>query len=420
MTLFLFLAAAMILLALALVIVPLLRSSPRTAAERECLTVLADGVRELDTERLNGTLDPAAYDVARRELERQALESDRATQARGSSNVRANWGAALATGIALPLFAAVLYVALGQPLTVLDATSPSRVAGAAHAPTDGAIETLSRRLEKNPDDGQGWVLLARSYFQAGRIAEAMNAYRKAAAIMPDTPDLLVEYANTVAIANHRSLAGEPRQLVERALKINPDNLNALAFAGLAALQADNRDEALRHWRHLQSLVPADSEDRSRIDALIAQAEGKPAQRPSAPAALAKTAAGEAGDAADARVAAAHGPVIRGTVTIAGALAAKVAPTDTLFVFARAINGPPMPLAAVRTRAGAWPVSFTLDDSSAMAQGIALSQFAHVNIVARVSRLGNATSQPGDIEGTIENVALGSSDVRVVMDRVVGR
>lgn len=433
MTLFVSLAAAMVLLALTLVIVPLLRTSLKAPSGGESLTVLADGVRELDAELACGALAPADHALARREFEKQALEADLAAQARQGSNLRASWGAALATGIALPLLAVVLYAGLGQPLALLDGASSSRIAGAAHAPADGAIEALSLRLEKNPGDGQGWVLLARSYYQAGRTGQALDAYRKAVALMPDTPDLLVEYANTVAIANDRSLAGEPRQLVERALKIDPNNLNALAFAGLAALQADKPNEALRHWRHLQSLVPADSEDRPRIDMLVARAEGKPAPSTPQPVSIAPASPGPqpestvpatphtATQQATAAPAAATGDaVIRGTVTIAGTLAARVAPTDTLFVFARAIDGPPMPLAAVRTRAGVWPVAFTLDDSSAMAQGMALSKFAHVNIVARVSRLGNATSQPGDIEGTIENVALGSSDVRVVMDRVVGR
>lgn len=428
MTLFMFLAAAMILGALAWVIVPLLRTSAKTPSNDECLSVLADGVRELDAELAAQTLTRGEYESARRELEKQALESELATKSRDGSDLRANWGAALVTGIALPLTAAMLYVALGQPMALTGVTSQARATGAEHAPADGAIEALSRRLEKDGGDGEGWVLLARSYLQAKRIDESLAAYRKAAALMPGNPDLLVEYANTVAIKNGRSLAGEPQQLVERALKIDPDNFNALAFAGLAALQGGNRELALQHWKRLEALLPTDSEDRSRIGALIAQAEGKSAPattmaRSSPPAAaIANTAVDEpsAASAKGAPAPAANGAAIRGTVSLAGALAGKVAPTDTLFVFAKAINGPPMPLAAVRMRAGAGPVAFTLDDSSAMVQGMALSKFPRVNIVARISRLGNATAQPGDIEGSIENVALGSSEVRVVMDRVVGR
>ena len=149
------------------------------------------------------------------------------------------------------------------------------------------------------------------------------------------------------------------------------------------------------------MLPADSDDRRRIGALIAQADAKAApDTPQPPAA--------------------GGASISGQVVLDGALSGKVAPTDTLFVYAKAIDGPPMPLAAIRARAGDLPLSFTLDDGSAMAQGMALSKFARVKVVARISRLGSPQSQPGDIEGVVADVAVGSGDVRVVMDHVVGR
>lgn len=416
---FLLLAVAMVLLALALVIVPLLRGRAAAGAGDESLAVLADGMRELEAERAAGDLSAAEYQQARQRIEQQALQAQqREEHARDSRHLRANWGAALATAIALPLFVALLYLAVGQPGALTPGASAARMAsGAARAPGDEAIQALSRRLDKDGGDAEAWVLLARSYFQVGRTHDALGAYRKATALTPDNADLWVEYANTLAIANDRQLAGEPAQLVERALKLDPDNLNALAFAGLAALQRDDRAGALRHWQRLQALLPEGSEDHPRIASLIARAQGQAPQE----SALAPP-AGVVVDAQAAVPVAARSAqaVIRGTVTLAGALAAQVAPTDTLFVFAKAPEGPPMPLAAVRTRAGGWPVGFTLDDSSAMVQGMALSRFERVNLVARVSRLGNASAQPGDIEGVLENVAVGSSEVRLVLDRVVQR
>jgi len=159
-------------------------------------------------------------------------------------------------------------------------------------------------------------------------------------------------------------------------------------------------------------VPDGSEDRERIAALIARAQGEPRPASATVPAQAVERPVETG--------AASTPSIRGTVSLDAALASQVAPTDTLFVFARATDGPPMPLAAMRTRAAGWPVAFTLDDSSAMGQGRALSQSGRVQIVARISRLGSPGAQPGDIEGTMEGVAVGASDVRVVLNRVVGR
>jgi cytochrome c-type biogenesis protein CcmH len=418
MTVFVALAAAMVLLALALVVVPLLRHAPTGSAEEDpTLIVLADAARELQAQRSSGSLSAAEYASALRELEQQALQSRTQPARPGGtgSSLRASWGAALATAIALPLFAALLYLVVGQPMAISGSSLQAGAAGSAHPPGDNAIAALSQRLARDGGDAEGWVLLARSSFQARRIDEALNAYRKATTLQADNADLWVEYANTLAIANDRNLSGEPAQLVARALQLDPDNLNALAFAGLAALQGGDRGLALRHWRRLEALVPAESEDRARVRDLIARAQGDPAPAgaPAQAAAVARAGRGPEPGAAGA-------PSIHGTVSIAPELASRVAPTDTLFVFARAPGGPPMPLAATRTRAAGWPVAFTLDDSSAMGSGRALSQSGSVHIVARISRLGSPSAQPGDIEGTIQNVAVGNRDVRVVLDRVVER
>jgi len=161
--------------------------------------------------------------------------------------------------------------------------------------------------------------------------------------------------------------------------------------------------ALRHWQHLKTLLPQGGEDAKAIDDLIARAGG--ARAPSA---------SETTPAAAPQAKAA----IAGTVTLAAELTGKVATTDTLFVYARAPDGPPMPLAAVRTSASTWPVSFKLDDSSSMAPGMRLSRFPKVTLVARASKSGSATPQPGDIEGRVDNVATGSNGVRIVLDRVI--
>ncbi|MGE0803133.1 MAG: hypothetical protein AB7O55_32950 [Lautropia sp.] len=369
-------------------------------------------------------------------LLRRPVPAPAAPAASGSSatTVAGRWPAALATAIGLPLTVMIVYALVGHPRALTGATDPHRGVLADPGHSDAAVNVLARRLQTDDNDGQGWMLLARSWLQLSRIPEALAAYGKATALVPDDADLWVEYANTTAIANGRRLAGEPARLVERALQIDPDNLNALALAGMVAFQADDAALALTHWRRLESLVPPGSEDRDRVSEMIARAEGKAAADLPGPgrAAIASAAPGDtpAGPspttstvpAAPTMPAASAVPAartIRGTVTVAAELAAKVAPTDTLYVFARGVDGPPMPLAAVRTRAREWPVSFMLDDSSAMTEGLMLSRYPRVDVVARVSRLGTPAAQPGDIEGRLENVALGS-EVRVVLDRVVGR
>ncbi|QXL85415.1 c-type cytochrome biogenesis protein CcmI [Comamonas sp. NLF-1-9] len=406
---FVALAAAMVLTALLAVLFPLLRRSQRPLQRGEDLAVLADGLRELDAQLAAGDVGAAEHERARLELQRQALHAGQAAQARARSSQQANWAVALATAVVLPLLAIGVYLTVGQPGAIHPSAPAARSAstGAApHVQDDAAVAALQARLARDGGDAEGWVLLARSYYQMGRIDDALSAYGKATQLSSDNADLWVEYANTLAIAQQRDLSGEPTRMVQRALEIDPNNFNALAFAGLAAFQQNDRTAALAHWQKLKALLPADTEDARRIDSLIARARG---QAPAAPLAASAQAAKQTGDA-----------TIRGTVTLDERLRSQVAAADTLFIFARASDGPPMPLAAVRTRASGWPVSFTLDDSSAMAPEMRLSRFAQVSVVARVSRLGTPAAQPGDIEGRVEQVALGSKEVRIVLDRVVER
>lgn len=406
---FVALAAVMVLAALGAVLLPLLRRSQRPLQRGEDLAVLADGLRELDAALAAGDVGAAEHERARLELQRQALQADQAAHARAQSSQQANWAIALATAVVLPLLAVGVYLTVGQPGALHPPAAAARSAsagGAPHAQDDAAVAALQARLERDGGDADGWVLLARSYYQMGRISDALTAYGKATKLSGDNADLWVEYANTLAIAHQRDLSGEPARMVQRALEIDPNNLNALAFAGLAAFQQDDRAAALAHWQRLKALLPADTGDAKRIDDLIARARG---QAPATPQAATPQAPGQTGDAS-----------IHGTVTLDERLRGQVAAADTLFIFARAGDGPPMPLAAVRTRASGWPVSFTLDDSSAMAPDMRLSRFAQVSVVARISRLGTPAPQPGDIEGSVEQVAVGSKEVRIVLDRVVGR
>lgn len=341
--------------------------------------------------------------------------------------------------------ALVLYAFQQNPASFPDALRRSTdvhrtaVTDPAHTRSDAAADALARRLRDTGGDGEGWALLARSYLQLGRIKDALSAYQQATELVSDNADLWVEYANTAALTNQRRLAGEPQRLVALALAADPDNLNALALAGMAALQAGDAELALTHWRRLRSLVPADSEGQVRVGQMINLAERdlhpSTASTATASAPTATTiiaahmstavtaqtalAAPSASAAPSVFAAPSFSASIRGTVTIAPSLAEKVAASDTLYVFARAADGPAMPLAAVRTRAQGWPVVFHLDDSSAMAPDFALSRFSTVNVIARVSRLGSPTAQPGDIEGTVENISIGS-EVRLILNRVVGR
>jgi cytochrome c-type biogenesis protein CcmH len=113
-------------------------------------------------------------------------------------------------------------------------------------------------------------------------------------------------------------------------------------------------------------------------------------------------------------AAARGAAVSGIVEIAPALAAKLAPTDTLFVFARAAEGSRMPVAILRAQAKDLPLKFTLDDRSSMVAGMKLSDQAQIIVGARVSKSGSATPQPGDLQAYSDPVAPGATGLRIVL------
>ena len=229
----------------------------------------------------------------------------------------------------------------------------------------------------------------------GRFPEAVDAYAKATQRAPRDPQLLADFADALAMARGERLAGEPEKLVLRALELDPNHLKALALAGTAAFERKDYAGAARFWQRMLPLMPAGSEDARAIQANVDEAlalGGKPA--------------------------AAKHPGLRGTVRIAAKLKANVSPDDTVFIFARAVEGPPMPLAVRRARVRELPLAFSLDDSMAMAPGAKLSSFSRIIVSARISRSGNATPQSGDLQGESGPVANDASGVRVLIDSVV--
>jgi cytochrome c-type biogenesis protein CcmH len=268
-----------------------------------------------------------------------------------------------------------------------------------HALSAGQIEDmvgrLAARLRENPEDADGWKMLGRSYAVLGRFPEAVDAYSKAAARAPRDAQLLADFADALAMARGQSLQGEPEQLIRRALEIDPQNLKALALAGTVAFDRKDFTAAADTWQRMLPLVPPDSEDARSVR----------------------------GNVEEARKLAGAGPVakhpgLRGTVRISPKFKEKFAPGDTVFIYARAAEGPAMPLAVLRRSARELPVDFALDDSLAMAPGMAISAHPRVVISARVSRSGNAKPEPGDLQGASKPVANDASSVDVLIDTLV--
>jgi cytochrome c-type biogenesis protein CcmH len=404
---FVTLAVLLVLAALLFVLWPLLRA-PRAAATTQAanLDVYRDQFAELERDVRLGTIDAKQYDVAVAELQRRLLdEAGQDGQVRQAGPARASRITAAAIALLIPVTAGLLYWHLGEP----QALDPAQ-----HAEADASsitqeqfeamTEQLAARMAANPDDAEGWAMLGRAYKALGRYPDAAKALAEANQRRPGVPELLVEYAEALAQV-HGKLAGEPRRLLEQALKIAPNDPKALTLAGGAAFEAGDYRQAIRHWQTVAAGVPADSELGKALATGIERAQamsgGKPAVAPSQPAA--------------ADVAA---PVVRGEIRLAAALKERAAADDTVFIFARAAEGPRMPLAVLRKQVRDLPATFQLDDSMAMNPALKLSSVPRVVVTARVSRTGGATPQSGDLQGESQPVAPGARPVSITIDKVL--
>src|SRR5438552_13551219 len=416
------LAALLIAATLALLLRPLLRARHVAAApdtDAAAISVYRDQKQALDAECADGVITPAERDAAVTELARRLGDEVTAVRsARTDQRVeRRAWVVATALLVLIPTAAVVLYSRLGNPAAqdaatvAADARNPHEVADTRIV---AMVDSLAQRLQSRPDDAEGWLLLARSYQALGRFREAADAYAHADAFVSTNAALLADYADVLAMAQGRTLAGKPAALAQRALAIDPNHRKALALAATAALEARDLDGALAYWRRLLAQFPQASDDAKQVTEIIAEIESAQREGKGVPV---------AGDSAPRREARAlvtppAAATIAGRVDISPALATKVALTDTVFIFARAVDGPRVPLAVLRIAAKDLPKEFTLDDSMGMAPGAKLSGAAAVIVEARISRSGNALPQSGDFSGRSAPIKPGAAGVKVVIDQVV--
>lgn len=419
MTWFLILATVLLVLTAALLLIPFLRPAKNASGTDSAslsLTVLKEQLRELEREHTEGTLDTELYAKEKAEIERRAIEDAQnvAPQVAERHPQKLVAGAVAACLIAVSIGG---YLYLGNPESMQTGATGTG-ADKGHQVTPQQIQAmvarLADRLQNNPNDAEGWVMLARSYNALGRFPEAAAAFGRAASLIPDNSQLLADYADTLAMAQGRRLAGEPEKIIQRALALDPKNMKAWALSGSAAFERKDFRKAAADWRKILELVPPESDVAARIRTSIAEAEanagGGSVAATALPAAPAAT--------AQAKTAAAGKVSVGGTVSLDAALRSKVADGDTVFVFARAASGPRMPLAIKRMTVRDLPAKFTLDDSMAMSGGMKLSDVKQVIVGARVSKSGDALPKPGDLEGYSEPVSPGADNLRVTISKAV--
>lgn len=401
------------------------------------IAALRGQLQQLEAQRASGAATAADYEREKARLERELLDHVMADGAGtkpaakvASAPADPDGGAQPRPGARLSALLAVAVIALaiagyattGAPTLIFG--EPPAAAANANAAHDlngeqfaAAVEQLAQKLREKPDNAEGLAMLARSYAQMGRMGDAVPAYAKAVALTPDDPRLLVDYADALAVQNNRSLDGEPMKLVERALKLDPNNFKALALAGTAAFNRKDYKAAARWWEQLAATAPADSPFKQQLEGSIAEARelGGLGPAPATPGAAAGTAAPAVSPTPDT---AAPGAAITGSVRLAPALKSKVSPDDIVFVFARPAEGSRMPLAILRKQVKDLPFDFSLSDAMAMSPGARISLFPKIVVDARVSKSGQAQPAAGDLVGRSDVLPNTATGVTVEIKDVV--
>jgi cytochrome c-type biogenesis protein CcmH len=388
---FILVALIFTLAAVMFVIPPLLLRQNYTEESRQTATnilIYKERLRELEQEFQAQQVNLEDFTERKQELEKNLAQELNSREINYKSKWR--WASVIMVIILIPSLAWGMYWKLGNYNLLQPTSTPAH-----QVEFEQMIADLAQRLEQNPDDIEGWYMLARSYTITRRYAEAITVYNRLVVMTEHkNPDILVDYAETVAMTNENKLSGLPTVLLGMALEAEPEHPSALWLMGFAAREQQQFDQAIEYWQRLLPLVPESETDALKSLQHHIQ-EAKQALAPSTATFV------------DAKHA------IRVKITIAEEL--ELNATDVLFVYAVAET--PMPIAIIRLPGSSLPTQVILDDSHSLMPDLPLSNFATVNIIARVSKTGEAKEQPGDFKGMIQNVELGKS-VQVLIDKVI--
>ena len=356
---------------------------------------------KLEQDLAEGTLRQADYAQAKAELQRRVLEDTDVADLQ-STVVSAPRKTMIGIALAVPIVAGALYLQIGTP-AAMDPLAMQAAAGAHGQVTtpqelEKMVAALAQKMEQEPGNLKGWSMLARSYKAIGRPVDAQKAFERAGSFIDDDPDALASYAD-VAASNAGTLAGKPTELIDKALRVDPNHPMSLWLKGTADFEQKRYPQAIATWERLVAMLQPGSDDARMLEGAINDARAK------------------AGLPAGAVAAAPSGVNIKGTVELDPALKAKAAPDDVVMVIARR-PGTRMPLAVLRKRAAELPLQFTLDDSLSMDPNSRLSSVREIEVEARISKSGLAKQEPGDLLSQAQTVKLGADGVALRVAKVV--
>ena len=419
MMLFWIITAAMIVAALLLLAPALLRNRQSDSLDRDQQNVVIarERLAELEVERDQGILDRAQFEKSKGEIERSLLQDlDQRGEEIVSSGPDGSGRLALAiVAVFVPALTLGLYAYLGTP-DLVESRNPALAE--AHT-TEGELPSVEQmvgalveRLEQNPEDTQGWYLLGRTNMALKDYASAAAAFERVHQLAGDEPSVLLAWADALAMSEQGNMLGKPTELIRKAVKLVPDDSTALWLAGMVEEQAGNYQLAISYWERLTPQIQDDPQASARIAMLISRAGEKSGATAQTTTAVAQVSAAEGS-------AAGVGKSVSVRVSLSPELGARVSPDEALFIYARALQGPKMPLAAARRQVKELPLTLSLDDSGAMMPAMKISNFEQVVVGARVSRSGGAIAQSGDLKGEVAPVTVGADTlIEIVIDQVV--
>lgn len=392
-------AGLLLLVALAFLLLPILRGRKTQAEEdRTALNVALyqERLAELTAQQAAGLLTDDQLEAGRADAARELLDDTEGSEAQRHDRL----------GRAVPLIAALLVPLLGYGLYLhwgaSDKVELARQFGEQPRSIEEMTVRLERAVEAQPDSAEGWYFLGRTYMNQERPADAAKAFARVVELAGRQPELLGQWAQALYFARDRQWSAELQALTDEALRADPQEVTSLGLLGIAAFEEGRFQDAIGFWERLVATLPAEDPSREAIKGGIARAREQlgdaapPAQISATPEAAAVR--------------------LQIEVDLAPALEKEVRPDDSVFIFARAVSGPAIPLAAKRLTVAELPAAVTLGDADAMMPQLKMSNYPEVTLVARISRQGNATK--GEWVGQSEalKTAEGDKTVRLTIDQ----
>lgn len=389
-------AALLLVLVLVLLLRPFIFTSKSDGTSRRQMNavIYREELDKLASEHKAGLINAQEYEMSHAEM-RQRLFQD-TNEEDDTAIMGSSKKVIIGLSAFMILLSSALYFSLGDVIRVAEYSKKKPMT---QAGVEQMVADFAQKMEKDPSNLKGWAMLGRSYRILGRNDDSAKAYAKAGSFIDNDPELLAEYADVLASTANGNFSGKPLQLINKSLKIDPNNLLALWLAGTAAFNDGNFKAAVLSWEKLAQLLPPESEEARAIKASIEEARLKGGLKSNAPALSAKELKG-----------------VGGKVEVSAELKGKVKSGDMLMVIARQ-PGERMPVAVLKVPVSEFPMTFSLTDALAMNPSAPISKLSEVTIEARISKSGMAKPEAGDLVSAMQTIQVGSNQAKLLINQV---